>query len=72
MATGIHGIRALFMPPALAGLRGFGLRAVGRSWVLREAFLRRAAGQDRGAPRLSRGASLKSLLRREAPREKRA
>jgi len=30
------------------------------------AFLRRAAGQNRGAPRLSRGASLKSLLRREA------
>ncbi len=62
MAGGIHGLRALFMPPALAGLRGLGLKLVSRSWLLKEAFLRRAAGQGRNAPRISRGASLQSLV----------
>jgi 2-octaprenylphenol hydroxylase len=66
MAAGIHGLRALFMPPALAGIRSMGLRAVSRSWLLREAFLRRAAGLGRNAPLLARGESLKSLLRQRA------
>jgi len=63
MAAGIHGIRALFMPPGLAPLRGFGLRAVGRSWLARDFFIRRAAGLAGMAPRLSRGEGLKQLLR---------
>jgi 2-octaprenyl-3-methyl-6-methoxy-1,4-benzoquinol hydroxylase/2-octaprenylphenol hydroxylase len=66
MAAGIHGLRALFMPAALAGVRGLGLRLVAGNWPLREAFLRRAAGQGRNAPRLARGATLKSLLHRKA------
>jgi hypothetical protein len=52
------------MSPALAGLRGTGMGWVSRSWVARETFLRRAAGQGRNAPRLARGESLQSLLRR--------
>ena len=64
MAGGIHGLRALFLPPALAGLRGLGLNLVSRNWPLKEVFLRRAAGQGRNAPRISRGASLQSLVHR--------
>jgi 2-octaprenyl-3-methyl-6-methoxy-1,4-benzoquinol hydroxylase/2-octaprenylphenol hydroxylase len=65
MAGGIHGLRALFTPPALAGLRGFGLRLVGRSWLAREFFIRRAAGLSGQAPRLARGELLKDLLRQD-------
>jgi len=68
MAGGIHGLRALFAPAALAGLRGLGLRLVGRSWLAREFFIRRAAGLSGQAPRLARGASLKDLLRQGADR----
>jgi 2-octaprenyl-3-methyl-6-methoxy-1,4-benzoquinol hydroxylase/2-octaprenylphenol hydroxylase len=68
MAAGIHGLRALFTPPALAGLRGFGLKMIARNRPLREAFLRRAAGLGPNSPRLSRGATLKSLLHRESTR----
>jgi ubiquinone biosynthesis UbiH/UbiF/VisC/COQ6 family hydroxylase len=64
MAGGIHGIRALFTPAGLSGLRGLGLRLVGRSWLARDFFIRRAAGLSRNAPRLSRGDSLKDMLRR--------
>ncbi len=64
MAAGIHGLRALFMPPALAGLRRLALGLVNRNWHAREAFLRRAAGLGPNAPRLSRGDTLKSLLHR--------
>ena len=64
MAGGIHGLRALFLPPALAGLRGLGLNLVSRNWPLKEVFVRRAAGQGRNAPRISRGASLQSLVHR--------
>lgn len=63
MAAGIHGIRALFMPPGLAPLRGLGLRAVGGSWLARDFFIRRAAGLSGMAPRLARGEGLKQLLR---------
>lgn len=63
MAGGIHALRSLFMTPALAGLRGTGMGWVSRSWVARETFLRRAAGQGRNAPRLARGETLQSLLR---------
>ncbi len=64
MAGGIHGLRALFLPPALAGLRGLGLNMVSRNWPLKEVLLRRAAGLGRNAPRISRGASLQSLIHR--------
>jgi len=63
MAGGMHALRALFMPGALASIRGLGLGLVGRSWLAREAFLRRAAGTGRNAPRLARGEGLQALMR---------
>jgi 2-octaprenyl-3-methyl-6-methoxy-1,4-benzoquinol hydroxylase/2-octaprenylphenol hydroxylase len=66
MAAGIHGLRTLFTPPELAGLRGLGLQWIARAWPVREAFLRRAAGLGPNAPRLSRGSSLKTLLHRKS------
>jgi 2-octaprenyl-3-methyl-6-methoxy-1,4-benzoquinol hydroxylase/2-octaprenylphenol hydroxylase len=62
MAGGIHALRALFMPPGLAPVRSLGLKLVSRNWFAKEAFLRRAAGQGRNAPRISRGDSLQSLI----------
>ena len=62
MAGGIHGLRALFMPQALAPVRKLGLSLVAKSWPLKEAFLRRAAGQGRNAPKILRGDSLQSLV----------
>lgn len=62
MAFGIHGIRGLFMPPGLALLRRFGLGMVSRSWMLREAFIRRATGINPGAPELARGTELRTLI----------
>jgi 2-octaprenyl-3-methyl-6-methoxy-1,4-benzoquinol hydroxylase/2-octaprenylphenol hydroxylase len=63
MAMGIHGIRGLFMPATLGPLRKLGLNLVSRSWIAKEAFIRRAAGRNRGAPALARGKALTSLLR---------
>ncbi|MDX1698830.1 MAG: FAD-dependent monooxygenase, partial [Thiohalobacterales bacterium] len=63
MAGGTHAIRALFTPPSLSGIRAFGLRQVGKSWLARDFFIRRAAGLGINAPRLARGDSLKELLR---------
>lgn len=54
MARGIHGIRMLFEPSLLAPVRRLGMRLVGRSWMAREAFLRRAAGLHADAPKLAR------------------
>lgn len=54
MARGIHGIRALFAPTALAPLRRLGMRLVGKSWPAREAFVRRAAGLHDDAPALAK------------------
>ncbi len=65
MARGIHGIRSLFMPEILAPLRRLGLGAVSRSWPLKEAFIRRAAGRNKNAPALTRGVGLAELLRRD-------
>lgn len=62
MARGIHALHALFLPKALGPLRRLGLGAVGRSWGLREIFIRRAAGLNREAPALSRGVPLQELL----------
>ena len=62
MAGGIHGLRALYMPEGLAGFRSLGLKLISANWPVKEAFLRRAAGQGRNAPRISRGDSLHSLL----------
>lgn len=61
MAAGIHTLRALFMPDSLAGIRRLGLKMVSRSWHVKEAFLARAAGQGRNAPRLARGEGLRAL-----------
>lgn len=63
MAGGIHALRGLYMTQALGWLRGLGMGVVGRSWFAREAFLRRAVGQGRNAPRLARGEDLASLMR---------
>ncbi len=63
MAKGIHGIRGLFMPEALAPLRRLGLSLVSRSWTVKEAFIKRAAGRNRNAPALARGVALTDLLR---------
>lgn len=64
MAAGIHALRTLFSQDALGGIRGMGMKLVGRSWFAREAFLRRAAGQGRNAPRLATGQSLQSMVSR--------
>jgi ubiquinone biosynthesis UbiH/UbiF/VisC/COQ6 family hydroxylase len=66
MASGTHAIRALFTPSALSGIRAFGLRQVGKSWLARDFFIRQAAGLGRNAPRMARGDSLKALLRLRA------
>lgn len=63
MATGVHALGHLFRPSALAPARGLGMRMVRGSWSLREAFLRRAAGQGPNAPRLALGVSLDELRR---------
>ncbi len=63
MARGIHGIRGLFMPEFLAPLRRLGLGLVSRSWTVKEAFIKRAAGKHRNAPAIARGVALTDLLR---------
>ena len=63
MARGVHGIRSLFMPETLAPLRRMGLGLVSRSWMLKEAFIRRAVGRNRNAPALTRGVALTELMR---------
>lgn len=63
MCRGVHGLRGLFLPQGLGLLRRVGLGLVGRSWTLREAFIRRAAGQNSNAPALARGKTLAGLLR---------
>lgn len=62
MARGIHGLHALFAPESLGILRRLGFGIVARNWPLREAFIRRAAGQHRDAPALARGVPLQDLL----------
>ncbi len=61
MARGVDALGKLFRPQALALPRALGMRLVGRSWSLREAFLQRAAGQGPNAPRLARGEALAAL-----------
>lgn len=63
MARGIHGIRGLFTPESLAPIRKLGLGLVARSWIAKEAFIKRAAGKNRNAPALARGEALTDLLR---------
>jgi len=63
MARGIHGIRGLFTPEALGPLRKLGFGMVSRSWIAKEAFIKRAAGKNRNAPALARGEALTDLLR---------
>ena len=65
MCRGVHGIRGLFMPDELGLLRRLGLDLVSRSWVAREAFIRRATGRNRNAPALARGIGLNRLLHPE-------
>jgi 2-octaprenylphenol hydroxylase len=63
MAAGIHGLRGIFQSAGLSGLRKIGMKLISRNWFIREAFLRRAAGQGRNAPRISRGEDIKTLLK---------
>jgi ubiquinone biosynthesis UbiH/UbiF/VisC/COQ6 family hydroxylase len=62
MARGIHGIRGLFMPEEFGLLRRLGIGLVSRSWMAKEAFIRRATGRNRAAPALARGIALTELL----------
>ena len=62
MARGIHNLRGLFMPGELGLLRRLGMGLVARSWTVKEAFIRRAAGRHRNAPSLARGVALTELL----------
>jgi 2-octaprenyl-3-methyl-6-methoxy-1,4-benzoquinol hydroxylase/2-octaprenylphenol hydroxylase len=62
MARGIHGLRGLFMPAELGTLRRLGMGLVSKSWLAREAFIRRACGRNPGSPALARGTPLKNLL----------
>jgi 2-octaprenyl-3-methyl-6-methoxy-1,4-benzoquinol hydroxylase/2-octaprenylphenol hydroxylase len=62
MCRGVHGIRGLFIPEELSGLRRLGLGLVAQSWTAREAFIRRATGRNRNAPALARGRPLNALL----------
>ena len=61
MAAGVHGLGAVFRPGMLAPLRTLGMGMVGRSWLLRDAFIRRAAGVGPNAPRLALGVPLDQL-----------
>ena len=63
MAWGVHALRDLFAPDALGPVRRLGLRVVSRSWLLKDAFLKRATGQSANAPGLCRGVELTELLR---------
>ena len=62
MSRGVHGLRGLFMPESLGLLRRAGLGLVAKSWTAREAFIKRAIGQNANAPALARGQTLASLL----------
>ncbi len=62
MARGIDSLRTLFGVESLAPLRQLGLAAVSRSWVLKDGFIRRAAGRNQNAPALARGISLAQLM----------
>lgn len=62
MARGIHGLRGLFLPAELGTLRRLGMNLVSKSWLAREAFIRRACGRNPGSPALARGEPLKDLL----------
>ena len=62
MCRGVHGLRGLFMPESLGLLRRAGLGLVARSWTAREAFIRRATGQNGNAPAIARGQTLANLL----------
>ena len=62
MSRGVHGLRSLFMPESLGLLRRAGLGLVAKSWTAREAFIKRAIGQNTNAPALARGQTLASLL----------
>ena len=62
MCRGVHNIRSLFTLGELGGVRKLGIGLVSRSWIAKEAFIRRATGRNRNAPALARGESLNSLL----------
>ena len=62
MCRGVHGLRGLFMPESLGLLRRAGLGLVARSWTAREAFIRRATGQNGNAPAIARRKTLANLL----------
>lgn len=61
MARGVDALGKLFRPQMLAVPRALGMGLVGRSWLLRDAFLQRAAGQGPNSPRLARGETLATV-----------
>jgi ubiquinone biosynthesis UbiH/UbiF/VisC/COQ6 family hydroxylase len=63
MARGIHGIRSLFAIQPLSPLRRLGLGLVARSWLGKEAFIRRAAGLNSNSPAIARGTELAEMMR---------
>lgn len=65
MARGIHNIRGLFLPGELGVVRRLGIGLVSRSWIAREAFIKRATGRNRNAPALCQGTALTDLLHKD-------
>jgi hypothetical protein len=63
MAFGMHALRSLFGIEGLSPIRRVGLALVKRSWSIKDMFLQRAAGLGSNAPKLSRGVTLRELMR---------
>lgn len=63
MAFGMHALHGLFGIQGLSPLRRAGMALVKRSWFIKDAFLQRAAGVGKNAPKLARGVTLRDLLR---------
>ena len=63
MAFGMHAIRGLYAIEALSPLRRLGSALVKRSWLVKEIFLKKAAGLGKNASRLANGETLRDLMR---------
>jgi len=63
MAFGMHALRSLFGIEGLSPVRRVGMALVKRSWSIKDMFLHRAAGLGSNAPKLSRGVTLRELMR---------
>ena len=62
MAFGMHALRGLYGFESLSPIRRFGVMLVKRSWIVKDMFLKRAAGISSNAPRLARGVTLRELI----------